>query len=787
VTELSIDDKRRVHAEQVAMLYGSARLLVAFNLLNGAVLALVQSLVVPTTQALTWYGILVLVTGSRYVLVRCYRQAQSLAGSAHLDPVPWERRFTLGAAFSGLVWGAAAVLLFPTGETDHQVFLAFILAGMTAGAAATLASRLPVFFAFALPVLLPLGLRFFTEQGSIHLAMGGMTLLFLVGMSLAALRSGQTIRSALLFAYDNDRLKREAEERDEAATALRASEARFRDYAETAADWFWELDDSFRFSFVSGRLLDLAGLSRGCVLGRRAEEVFASGEQQVVAWRGFETRLRDQPGEHGFEFDWQRPDGEPLTFRLVGRAILDAGADSGRYRGVGRDVTDERRAARLVAHQANHDVLTGLVNRREFMRRLEQALDSSRSTGADHALCYLDLDQFKAVNDTVGHAAGDELLRQVTSRLLGRLRQRDTLSRLGGDEFGLLLESCPLERAERIAEDLRSRLEDFRFDWDSQHFRIGVSIGIVPVDADDSAASVLARADRACYAAKRQGRNRIFVQAALDQAAPPSNDDRVRDGGASATGHDRHTLLLQPIYRLDRRGSRDLAGFGLSLPSAATAGGERPGSPHGGPAASPAVRPGIDPVTLRRALQAFAGLEEAPPESFLLVPISNDALSDETLLEHLARLSRELALKPSRICLMISEAIAAERLSQAKHLAEGVRQLGSGFGIEGFGGGIQAGAALMHLPIRFVRLHPALLDERGHGPLRSALLNSARELASAASTRVIAGPVRDHATLTELADMGFDLCDGPVLAAPYVFDLSGTAATRIPLGGRGAG
>jgi diguanylate cyclase (GGDEF)-like protein/PAS domain S-box-containing protein len=784
VTELSTEDKRRVHAEQVAMLYGSAGLLVVFNLVNGAVLALVQSLVVPTIQSITWYGALVLVTGLRYVLVRCYRQTQSLAGSASLNPQLWERRFALGVGLSGVVWGATAVVLFPTGETGHQVFLAFILAGMTAGAAATLASRLAMFFAFAVPVLPPLALRFFTEQGSLHMAMGTMTLLFLVGMSLAARGSSQTIRSALVFAYDNDRLKREAEERKQAESALRASEARFRDYAETAADWFWELDDSFRFSFVSGRLLDLAGLSRGCVLGRRAEEVFAQGEQQVAAWRGFETRLRDQPGEHGFEFDWQRPDGEPMTFRLVGRAISDAGTASGRYRGVGRDVTDERRAARLIAHQANHDVLTGLVNRREFMRRLEQALDSSSSSGAAHAFCYLDLDRFKAVNDTVGHAAGDELLRQVTSRLLGRLRQRDTLSRLGGDEFGLLLESCPLERAERIAEDLRSRLEDFRFDWDSQQFGIGVSIGIVPVDADDSAASVLARADRACYAAKRRGRNRIVVQHAHDEAVRPAVADCDRESGASVAGHDRRTLLLHPIYRIDPRGSRDLAGFGLRLPLSGTADAGRTDSPSDGSAASSGNVAGIDPVTLRRALRAFAGFETAPAESFLLVPISDRALSDETLLEHLARQLRELGLKPSRICLMISERLAAERLSQAKHLAEGVRQLGCGFGIEDFGGGVQAGAALMHLPIRFVRLHPALLEERGHGPLRSALLNSARELASAAGAQVIAGLVHEHATLTELADMGFDLCDGPALAGSQAFDLSATAGTGSP---RGAG
>ncbi|MCB1741282.1 MAG: diguanylate cyclase, partial [Gammaproteobacteria bacterium] len=175
-----------------------------------------------------------------------------------------------------------------------------------------------------------------------------------------------------------------------------------------------------------------------------------------------------------------------------------------------RDVTEQRRLAAEVAHQASHDLLTGLVNRREFELRLDRVINTARAYDSAHALCFMDLDQFKVVNDTCGHEAGDQLLRQLATLMQGELRTRDTLARLGGDEFGLLLEYCSLEQAYRVADVLRRVVEDFLFVWKDRPFRVGVSIGLVPINAStQSVASVLQAADSACYAAKDSGRNRI--------------------------------------------------------------------------------------------------------------------------------------------------------------------------------------------------------------------------------------------------------------------------------------
>ena len=208
------------------------------------------------------------------------------------------------------------------------------------------------------------------------------------------------------------------------------------------------------------------------------------------------------------------------------------------------DVTETRRMAREAAHYASHDSLTGLVNRREFDRRLEQALASTKEYGSQHALCYLDLDQFKIVNDTSGHRAGDELLKLIASLLGHEVRERDTLARLGGDEFGLLLNNCPMKKAREIAETLVAAVNAFDFAWDGRAFKIGASVGLVSITSDAaSAEDLLSQADVACYAAKDAGRNRVHVYRTSDAGPDPSHREILRVGG-SARGARRQPLRV---------------------------------------------------------------------------------------------------------------------------------------------------------------------------------------------------------------------------------------------------
>jgi diguanylate cyclase (GGDEF)-like protein len=176
------------------------------------------------------------------------------------------------------------------------------------------------------------------------------------------------------------------------------------------------------------------------------------------------------------------------------------------------DVREERQLRHHLSLQARHDALTGLVNRPEFERRLERAVVNATRGGGEHALCFLDLDRFKAINDRFGHAAGDALLSDLAGLLLSRIRGRDTLARIGGDEFALLLEHCPLDEARRVAEGLVATVSGHRFPWQTEALSVGLSVGVTPIRADGVTAPLLLQAaDAACYQAKAQGRNRVFM------------------------------------------------------------------------------------------------------------------------------------------------------------------------------------------------------------------------------------------------------------------------------------
>jgi diguanylate cyclase (GGDEF)-like protein len=209
--------------------------------------------------------------------------------------------------------------------------------------------------------------------------------------------------------------------------------------------------------------------------------------------------------------------GKTLFFMLGGKPFYDHNGHFKGFRGTGRNITDSKRLEEKLNHQASHDSLTGLINRHAFEQQLDLALQQACFVGSHHVLCYIDLDQFKIVNDTVGHHAGDQLLQQVAVLISRTIRNHDTAARLGGDEFGVLLSECMLEEARYIADRLISELSEFRFVWDNHLFEIGASIGMVEVSSDTKDINeLLAQGDVACFAAKDQGRNRANVYHADD-------------------------------------------------------------------------------------------------------------------------------------------------------------------------------------------------------------------------------------------------------------------------------
>jgi diguanylate cyclase (GGDEF)-like protein/PAS domain S-box-containing protein len=296
-------------------------------------------------------------------------------------------------------------------------------------------------------------------------------------------------------------------ELEEAQTALLFSEQRFKDFARVSADWFWEMDADLRFILVQGSSLGAVGFSPEELVDRSLKEVlprrnYVAVEQHLLAKIAFEN----------VELSWPLGQGKVTYFHISGKPLFNNNGDFEGFRGTGSDVTQAHELSKKLFYQASHDSLTGLVNRNAFEQYLQSVLDRAERNTVDNVIFYLDLDHFKIVNDTCGHLAGDELLRNVSKILKDNVRKYDTVARLGGDEFAIVLEKCSTRQATVIANKLLQAIVDFCFVWEGQTFYIGVSIGQVlfsrlPNDINE----VLKVADAACYTAKKSGRNRVHV------------------------------------------------------------------------------------------------------------------------------------------------------------------------------------------------------------------------------------------------------------------------------------
>ena len=435
------------------------------------------------------------------------------------------------------------------------------------------------------------------------------------------------------------------------------------------------------------------------------------------------------------------------------------------------DVTQSRKLAHQLSWQASHDALTGLVNRREFETRLQRALESARTDDGQHALLYLDLDQFKVVNDTCGHVAGDELLRQLSKVKEDLLRGSDTLARLGGDEFGVLLEHCPLDQAARIAEVLRQATQDFRFAWEDRVFEIGVSIGVVPVTAGSgSIGSVLSAADMACYAAKEAGRNRVHVYRESDSDMLQRRGEmlwvnRLTD----AINQHRFVLFRQAIVPLRgpangthyevllrlRGDDGELIGPGMFLPAA-----ERY-----------SLMAAIDRWVVQQVLAREALQPCCPPGSECLIAInlSGASLGDERLLEFVHDEMKRQPEIARRLCFEITETAAIANLARAATFMRELRTLGCRFALDDFGTGLSSFAYLKNLPVDFLKIDGSLVKGIVDSRTDLAMVSAINEIGHTLGIRTIAEFVENDAIRAQLADIGVDYAQGYGVGYPEPF------------------
>jgi diguanylate cyclase (GGDEF)-like protein/PAS domain S-box-containing protein len=675
-------------------------------------------------------------------------------------------------------------------------------------------------------------------------------------------------------------------ERERIEGALRESKERFRDVADAASDWIWEMGPDLRFTYVSGRIKEVTGTSPAYLVGKTRKEVMSETAHSEAGTRHLDD-LEAQRSFRDFVYEAKLEKGK-RHLKISGKPIFDADGIFQGYRGTGTDITEQKRAeaalgaserryrvlyddnpsmyftvgpdgtilsvnpfgaqqlgyteqqltgtsllalvhnhdrqkvrrlldeviqkpnrlhrwearrirqdgsvlwaretarvtedvdckqvilvvcediteahklAEEISYQATHDSLTGLVNRREFEKRLTRILQGAGEDTLEHALCYLDLDQFKVINDICGHIAGDELLRRLGKILRDKVRKRDTLARLGGDEFGVLLEDCSLEQAERIAEGLQKAIRDFRFAWDEKVFAVGVSIGLVPIGRpSESVTSVLSMADAACYAAKDAGRNRIHVYHESDtELARRHGEMQLVSRINHALEENRFHLVYQPIIPIsdadDKRQHFELLirmqdeTGGTISPTVFLAAAERYN-----------LSVALDRWVISTAFEWLTDQTHHLDHIHLCsINLSGHSLGDSEFLEFVIGQFSDKGVPPEKVCFEITETAAIANFDSATRLINTLRARGCRFALDDFGSGLSSFAYLKNLPVDFLKIDGMFVKDIVDDPIALAMVKSINEIGQVMGKQTIAEFVENDAILERLREISIDYAQG---------------------------
>jgi diguanylate cyclase (GGDEF)-like protein/PAS domain S-box-containing protein len=442
------------------------------------------------------------------------------------------------------------------------------------------------------------------------------------------------------------------------------------------------------------------------------------------------------------------------------------------------DVTKERRLKRALSYQASHDALTGLINRREFDVRLEAAVSHAQRGEGEYMLLYVDLDQFKVVNDTCGHSAGDRLLRDITSLLQTRVRAADTIARLGGDEFGLLLERCSLEQAERVADSIRQAIHSYRFLWGANSLSVGASIGVVRIGRDTtSAAAVLSAADIACYAAKDGGRNRVEV---YERDTGPNRHREMQWVGriARAVEDGRLELFAQRIIRIAPVSGDPIPAapqsatpfFELMVRLRDEDGSLVPPNEFIPAAERYNVMVMVDRWVVNRAIGLLEETLKATGSLPLVaVNLSGTSINDEEFLEFvMTRLSDEQVARA--LCFEITETAAVASLEKATFLMRELKARGCRFSLDDFGSGVSSFVYLKSLPVDFLKIDGQLAAHVAADPVDRSMVEAIAKIGRAMQVETIAEKVESSEVLEVLRQIGVDYIQGFHLAEPCAIE-----------------
>nr|WP_320165615.1 EAL domain-containing protein [uncultured Methylophaga sp.] len=735
-----------------------------------------------------WSSAICLLSICRLAVLFLYKKHNALFG---LSAKGWMTLYTFLTGCVGTVWGLASIFYIVIDDIQINTLFYILISTVVAAAVPVLSAWFPTFLAYTIPQLVLLTSMSLYQIQTVnvdklaYILTVGFIAYYLLMFSMARRANQNLIKSLklqesnqyLLTKLNDEMLQREelikerTKELSLSNDKLKASQEHMLKLSravESSPNPILITDANGTIEYVNKRCEKLSGYTAVEMHGQRLE-TYKSNKMPSAFFDEIWHQTASE-GQWSGEIENCRKDGSHYWVKLYLAAVYDDQKNINHYVAIYEDITESRKLAKKLSFQATHDNLTGLINRTEFERRLSMLVNDAQRIGTQHALCFLDLDQFKVINDTCGHIAGDELLRQLGSLLGGSTRKSDTLARLGGDEFAILVEDCELEKAEFIANEIKELVSQFQFIWDTQVFTVGVSIGVTTItSATRNRTEALKQADSACYAAKNSGRNRVYVYQEQDQQLTAQKGEfKWVNEIKEALIEDRFELYAQPIVSTE---TEHLAMYEVLVRLRSKAGQLFPP----GAFLSSAERYNLsDRIDKWVVSHVFEWLEQhyhsLPHLNYLAINLSGASIGDEGMLAYIRTKLSAASFNQEMIKFEITETAAIANLKQAHHFINSVLALGCQFSLDDFGSGLSSFAYLKNLPVQSIKIDGMFVKDMHVDPLDYEMVKSINDIGHVMGLETIAEFVESEEIWQKLKAIGVNYGQGYHLGKPAPID-----------------
>lgn len=544
-------------------------------------------------------------------------------------------------------------------------------------------------------------------------------------------------------------------------------------------------DNEGRIDYMNRAAEEMTGASRDHAVGKKTLEVFTlideSDRHQLddPVERSLAMRRRVNMGRRAM---LKSATGEKETsVELSASPIRGPGNSISGTVIVFHDVSELRGLTRQMSYQATHDPLTGLINRREFERRLQEAMDSAKSDDTTHMLLYMDLDRFKAVNDSCGHLAGDNLLREIATLIKEQVRESDYVGRIGGDEFGTLLIGCPIDKAAKIASDICTAVGDYRFVWKDKVFDVGVSIGLVEIQHSSSGMQdIMSAADSACYVAKQRGRGQVHIYSAKDEAiARERGDIQWLRQMQTALHENGFELAAQPIIATGRA-EEDGPAVEVLLRLPDEEGRVTQSAEFLRSAERYQLMPQIDRWVIKATLTALSSGQIRLPEGrSCMINISSQSIGDESFLSYIVDTLDRSSVAPRMISFELTESAISTDLQHVIRFIEVLHGIGCKFALDDFGSRLGAFANLRSLPVDYLKIDGSYTHRLASDSVNQEMVSAMVKLGRTMEFRIIAEQVEEQNDFDWLRDAGVDYVQGNFVDPPELVGGAGSKGGRF--------